>query len=394
MTPHDAKVWYPLLGVGAPTDFSAPGLNSATVTGNLSPGRALFPNGILGPCLTNASGADGNYVSVPAPVGFSYVNQRTVSLWVYITGAAPANNANPVAGQAIWGDTGGNEALLRSQVGGVESFYAFASVTVSFPIIKDRWVHIARRYHTAGNLELFIDGLHRGSVAGVGWWGGGNATRIGDGAGGSLSLNGSYADFRAFNRQLSDSEIYALYLYPAEVLSPIRVMSATRNIPTVIARPSADSVDGGWTNQLGSQVNLFDSINEPTPPDDADYIRSSDNPLVADITKIKLESILTPVQEPFYVRYRYKKVGSAAIDLTVRLMQGATEIAEWTHPDVSATFDTQQQTLTTPQFSAISDFTNLFLEFEALMTEPSLLLDDGTSFLLLDDGVTTLGLDS
>ena len=40
------------------------------------------------------------------------------------------------------------------------------------------------------------------------------------------------------------------------------------------ATPDADSADGGWSNEAGSQTNLYASIDE-TSRDDADYISSS-----------------------------------------------------------------------------------------------------------------------
>ncbi len=50
-------------------------------------------------------------------------------------------------------------------------------------------------------------------------------------------------------------------------------------------------------------------------------------------------------------------------DLKVRLMQGTTQIVEWSHADISDTFATVEQTLTTPQFAAITNFANLEVEF-------------------------------
>ena len=57
-------------------------------------------------------------------------------------------------------------------------------------------------------------------------------------------------------------------------------------------------------------------------------------------------------------------VRSAGVDLTVRLFEGSTQIAEWTHSDISTTFATASQTLTTPQFDAINNFGDLFIEFD------------------------------
>jgi hypothetical protein len=54
----------------------------------------------------------------------------------------------------------------------------------------------------------------------------------------------------------------------------------------------------------------------------------------------------------------------ATADLKVRLFEGGTLIAEWTHLDVAETFTDAEQTLTAPQVAAISDFANLFAELD------------------------------
>jgi hypothetical protein len=132
---------------------------------------------------------------------------------------------------------------------------------------------------------------------------------------------------------------------------------------SVFLRPDADDTDGTWTNELGA-TSLYESIDE-TSASDADYIRSASDP-VSDLCKIRLSNPGTTVAEPAIVRVRYKKDGTGSdIDLTVRLLQGASEIAAWTYPDIDTTYVTAEETLTTPEFELISDFDDLFLEFTA-----------------------------
>jgi len=152
-------------------------------------------------------------------------------------------------------------------------------------------------------------------------------------------------------------------------------------------RPDADDTDGGWTDSSGG-TSLFDKIDEVSL-DDADYIRSALEP-VHDICKIRLSDPGVTVSEPAKVRYRYRKRGDASADLTVSLLQGLTAIATWTHSDIAVTFTTAEQTLTTPQFTAISDFTNLFLQFDAAISAPGNLYnaEDGTTNYVAEDGVT------
>src|SRR3954468_15059146 len=88
---------------------------------------------------------------------------------------------------------------------------------------------------------------------------------------------------------------------------PYSDFALTVVIVLLYLRPDADSVDGGWTNELGG-TSLFASIDE-TVASDTDYIQSSANP-VADIAKISLSNPSSAVASPVKVRYRYQKVSS------------------------------------------------------------------------------------
>lgn len=56
------------------------------------------------------------------------------------------------------------------------------------------------------------------------------------------------------------------------------------------ARPDADVTDGGWTNELGTNVNLYQSLDEAVASD-ADLIESSDSPATPDVAEINLSNI-------------------------------------------------------------------------------------------------------
>lgn len=128
-------------------------------------------------------------------------------------------------------------------------------------------------------------------------------------------------------------------------------------------RPDADSADGGWTNESGNNTNLFASIDE-TAASDSDYIQSALTP-VNDIVTVRLSDPSAGVGQPVNVSYRYQKVGSDTIDLIVRLKQGATTKATWTHSNISTSYVDARQTLSGGEFASITDWTDLFLEFEA-----------------------------
>jgi len=59
---------------------------------------------------------------------------------------------------------------------------------------------------------------------------------------------------------------------------------------TQFARPDADITDGAWLNQAGTNVNLYQSLDETTA-DDTDAIESSDSPATTDLAEIDLGNI-------------------------------------------------------------------------------------------------------
>lgn len=143
-------------------------------------------------------------------------------------------------------------------------------------------------------------------------------------------------------------------------------LALTTTTPIVNAEtlfPVSDASTGTWTNESGG-LPLWPSIDE-TVPDDADYIQSAQSP-VNDLCKIGLSAPPDTLTNPFNIFYRIKKdITGDQINLTVALLQGATQIASWTHANLSTAPVTVQQILTAPQLASISDFTNLFVTFDA-----------------------------
>jgi hypothetical protein len=103
---------------------------------------------------------------------------------------------------------------------------------------------------------------------------------------------------------------------------------------------------------------------DETTPNDEDYIISSDRP-ASDVCTFSLSNPSGGIAEPMAVIYRFRKQGTDPMDLRVRLLQGTTEIAAWTHLNVANDNLTVEQFLTGAQFAAITDPTNLFLELKA-----------------------------
>jgi hypothetical protein len=129
--------------------------------------------------------------------------------------------------------------------------------------------------------------------------------------------------------------------------------------------PVADIATGSWTNELGG-TTLYTSIDD-VALDDNDYIVSSVSPS-NDTCVIELGFPDFDVGDELIVTYRYGKFPATSdqrIDVTVRLLEGVTQIAEWVHTDVSSSLTTVDQTLTPLEVGAITDFSNLFLEITA-----------------------------
>lgn len=126
-----------------------------------------------------------------------------------------------------------------------------------------------------------------------------------------------------------------------------------------IARPNQDIQVNGWTPEP-----LFEEINEETRNDN-DFISSEDNSNT--VAEVGLTALEDPgINTGHVLRYTYRKsaVDGHVINITVRLMEGATEIASWTHNGITENWVQEDQTLTEEQAGNITDYTNLSVQFE------------------------------
>ena len=126
------------------------------------------------------------------------------------------------------------------------------------------------------------------------------------------------------------------------------------------ARPDADVALNGWSNPS------FSVIDEAIA-DDGDFTQSPLAPSNA-LLEVGLSNVEDPQSSSGHVvRYRYQKdaAGGAQIDLTVRLMQGAVQIAIWSHTNIGNGFTTAAQTLSGAEADAITDYNDLRLRFTA-----------------------------
>jgi hypothetical protein len=126
-----------------------------------------------------------------------------------------------------------------------------------------------------------------------------------------------------------------------------------------IARPSSDIATNSWTPSTGA--TLFGCIDEVTPAD-GDYIQRN----AVAYCEVGLSSVIDPgVATGHIVRYRYGRSRTdRTLTLVVRLMQGASEIASWTHTNPSLSYVLAEQTLTPTEANAITDYSSLSLRFD------------------------------
>lgn len=139
----------------------------------------------------------------------------------------------------------------------------------------------------------------------------------------------------------------------ADALSSARVQ---------FAAPTSDITVGLW-----SATPLWQKIDESVASD-ADLIVSATNPS-NDTSEVLLNTGLTdPISSTNHVlSYRYKKSANAGrqIDLTVRLIQGTSILATFTHTAIGGTIVQADQTLTGTQADSITNYGDLRIRFTA-----------------------------
>lgn len=151
-------------------------------------------------------------------------------------------------------------------------------------------------------------------------------------------------------------------------MSLLLLFNAPSSVVPAYLRADADSVNtDNWVTQAGSSTGLFDVVNE-TSLDDADYIQSpAEAGYGSNTVRFQLSDPTAgkTLVDPLRVRYRFRKTNTGDKTLSVTLKQGTTVIANWSHTGagITTSLQTVTQTLTAPQVAAITDLSNLFIEF-------------------------------
>jgi len=133
------------------------------------------------------------------------------------------------------------------------------------------------------------------------------------------------------------------------------------------ARPSADTVRTGWTDEAGGTTDIYTGIDEVSA-EDTEYIKTAAPP-----GSNEFETLLTAVTDPIsstghVFRWRRRKQpasGSDDVTLTVRLLQGTTQIKSVTDATIPGTFTDTSSTLSAGEADSITDYSDLRLEFVA-----------------------------
>lgn len=121
--------------------------------------------------------------------------------------------------------------------------------------------------------------------------------------------------------------------------------------------PTADTSVGPWAASTGT--DLYAMIDEESASD-TDYIYAD----ALGTGKFKILPVTDPAASTGHV-VNYRIWSPVSGNAKVRLVQGTTTIAEWTHTTLPSTATSYSQQLTGLQADAITDYDDLYLEFEA-----------------------------
>lgn len=134
---------------------------------------------------------------------------------------------------------------------------------------------------------------------------------------------------------------------------------------TQYGRPMQDITRVGWVTQSGGTTNLYATLDEEVLPDHSDYVESPAPPGTNEY-EVKLSPLGDPDMSGLHrVRYWRRFVGDTQTQLSLRLMQGTTQISTLSDQGVDCEWGIVSWLLSAAQADAITDYTDLRVEFVA-----------------------------
>ena len=175
------------------------------------------------------------------------------------------------------------------------------------------------------------------------------------------------------------------------------IVPSVPGVATTWLNPISDIATNSWTNDTGGTTNLYQSIDEDAPPSDSDYIRSAIGADSSSYYETELETSSDPASSTDHtVSYRYSKAGTGVVNLVASLREGSgTEIAAWTHNDISTSWATANQALSAGQANSITDYSDLRIRFAPTATAtliPTKVSDRGSTQNLTGQASTAVDL--
>lgn len=279
-----------------------------------------------------------------------------------------ADHAGPgTSGHFMLGNTGDG-----AFVGDIALVAVWAGVQLTDLEIEDLWVskQTSDWYnHAAGTPDLLIECTSTSPTD----IGGNPSTFSALGGTTTPTLTGLDPTGWTFDGQGSSSQ--NISISPATETDTAQALVVTGGAQKV--QPTADSVDGAWLNESGSNTNLFASVDEATASD-SDYITSEAAPSSSKV-RLKLDpGLLDPggsssgTDHILHWRPFKDQAAGAQINMTIQLFQGGgdvlgagTSIASFNRLDVSNTPTTFDETLSAGQADSITDYGDLYVEITA-----------------------------
>ena len=251
------------------------------------------------------------------------------------------------------------------------SLITFCSTNRANVFSSTKWSGVGAIIHTIDSDEHLGQNVYINGEL-VSWESSDNTGAGASGANGNINtIGGSYAGDRSsatwwdkpvllsarWNRLLTLSEIKSVSENPWQIFEPETIPLFFSTVTAQYARPTSDVSAGGWTASTGT--DLFAMLDE-TSANDSDYITTT----TASTCEVALGGLSDPALSTGHiVRYRISATDGGII---VRLREGSTTIASWTHNPAPASLTTYAQTLTGGEADSITNYAALKLQFEAI----------------------------